>query len=115
MVLELKTLLWTATDVCWDIAAIENKTIEEKEYEMRNKIRAEITKCVAILYLDGGKDALENRLTMVKHKIEKLESTAELVEKRRSQIYDTIAEFEMERDIIEEKLIIGTARAHGMN
>ena len=82
---------------------------------MRSKTKAEITKCVAILYLDGGKDALEYRLTIVKDKIDTLESTAEIVEKRRSQIYDTIAELEMERDIIEEKLIIGTARAHGMN
>jgi len=31
MVLELKTLLWTATDVCWDIAAIENKNENENE------------------------------------------------------------------------------------
>lgn len=28
MVLELKALLWTATDVCWDIAAIENRNAD---------------------------------------------------------------------------------------
>lgn len=31
MVFKLKTLLWVSIDVCWDIAAIEHKTIEEKE------------------------------------------------------------------------------------
>ena len=43
MVLELKTLLWTATDVCWDIAAIENKAIEEKEVRNEEISRIQIT------------------------------------------------------------------------
>jgi hypothetical protein len=47
MVLELKTLLWTATDVCWDIAAIENKNAEYCGYCShrigKTKYRSEIT------------------------------------------------------------------------
>lgn len=47
MVLELKTLLWTATDVCWDIAAIENKNVEYCGYCShkigKTKYQSEIT------------------------------------------------------------------------
>lgn len=47
IVLELKTLLWTAADVCWDIAAIENKNAEYCAYCSHRigetKYRSEIT------------------------------------------------------------------------
>ena len=47
MVLELKTLLWVASDVCWDIAAIENKYADYCGYCLHRidetKYRSEIT------------------------------------------------------------------------
>ena len=79
---------------------------------MRSKTKREIAECVAILNMNGGKDALEQRLTMVKDRINNLESEAESYERERSQIYDRIVELEMERDIIEHILTIGTVCAH---